>query len=370
MNVSRQIVKQVFGVALVCCFVSVFFSAVTYFSSRGELAPTDLWKVISTNLFRFGLWGALFPFLFHFVRRVDSSGQRLLLQAFLYLGSAFIFSTAHFAGFILLQWLVSKPDSPEFANFLEYGLAAYLGDLFLGFFIYAVIVSVSIVQIRNRRFVEQEKRSALLQSQLTGAQLQALKMQLQPHFLFNTLNSISSLVASNPVQAQEMIAKLGDFLRMTLDSNESQMVTLREEVNFLRSYLEIEQIRFFDKMQIVFDIPDDTLEALLPHLLLQPIVENSVKHGMSQLTKDGKIEISSAASKGSLEIKIRDNGETAIPVNTSDDENKTGLANVRSRLEHIYGEKFVFEMTHEPAQGTTVSISIPFTEEFYDAKHA
>ncbi|MCU0402208.1 MAG: histidine kinase, partial [Algoriphagus sp.] len=129
-------------------------------------------------------------------------------------------------------------------TYWQFAQNTFLGFFYLGLLVYGLIIFACQAIIRNRRFAAEQKKTSTLQAQLVQAQLQALKMQLQPHFLFNTLNSISSLVIKNPLQAQTMIAKLGDFLRMTLDFNENQMVLLREEIHFLRSYLDIEQTRF------------------------------------------------------------------------------------------------------------------------------
>ncbi|HRH46231.1 MAG TPA: histidine kinase, partial [Pyrinomonadaceae bacterium] len=198
---------------------------------------------------------------------------------------------------------------------------------------------------------------------LVQAQLQALKMQLQPHFLFNTLNSISSLVLKNPTQAQTMIAKLGDFLRMTLDFNENQMVLLSEELRFLRSYLEIEQTRFSEKLQVIFNINEVVMNAVVPHLALQPIVENSVKHGISQMKEGGRIEIIAQKVGDKLQLQVKDNGNSNNFPQAAE-KNKTGISNVKARLKHLFGEDFGFEMNSENGKGMIVTITIPLSFEF------
>jgi LytS/YehU family sensor histidine kinase len=168
-------------------------------------------------------------------------------------------------------------------------------------------------------------------------------MQIQPHFLFNTLNSISYLVQTNPPQAQQMIAQLADFFRLTLDYGEDQLVTLAEEIRFLRSYLEIEQVRFSDRLTVNFDVEPRVLSVTVPHLVLQPIVENSIKHAVSQRKAEAVIEIKADKFEAKLRLQIKDNGTGGAPktLNSKEDQRAesdgTGLANVRNRLRHFYG---------------------------------
>ena len=191
-------------------------------------------------------------------------------------------------------------------------------------------------------------------------------MQIQPHFLFNTLNSISSLVLTNPPQAHLMIAQLGDFLRLTLDYTEDQMVPLSEELRFLRSYLEIEQIRFSDRLTVSFDVEPEVLSIMVPHLVLQPIVENSIKHAVSRRRSGGLIEVRADKLANKLQIQIKDNGPDDEPkmINFKNDESlRTGLTNVQSRLKHFYGNDAGFEMSNSEKGGTTVTLVVPLNFE-------
>src|SRR4029079_2186861 len=176
--------------------------------------------------------------------------------------------------------------------------------------------------------------------------LQALKMQLHPHFLFNTLNSISALLDEDVDAADQMLARLGDLLRMTLENSGAQEITLQEELEFLRCYLEIEQVRFNDRLTVDMKIEPATLDAQVPNLILQPIVENAIKHGIVSRIAPGRIEISAIRYGGSLKLQVRDNGPGLHPGEASSGRVKEGLglANTRARLEQRYRHDHRFEM--------------------------
>ncbi len=164
--------------------------------------------------------------------------------------------------------------------------------------IYGLLVLLNQVFRYYRRYREGELRSSRLQTQLTQAQLEALKMQLQPHFLFNTLHSISALLHRDPDAADRMIARLGDFLRLTLENSGAQEVSLQKELEFLTCYLEIERVRFQDRLTTSVEVEPDALDVPVPNLILQPIVENALRHGIAQTRGPGRVEISAKRENG------------------------------------------------------------------------
>ena len=195
----------------------------------------------------------------------------------------------------------------------------------------------------------------------TTAQLQALKMQLQPHFLFNALNSISSLIDEEPAVAVKMVARLGDFLRLTLYNSGRDEISLREEIEFLRAYLEIQMIRFDDRLTVEIEVPPELSEARVPNLILQPLVENAIRHGISRLTDRGVIKIRAARLNGTLKLDVEDNGPGMSEVRRVPETGPgVGLLNTKARLANIYGEGQHLELTNLPARGLRVSIDIPF----------
>jgi sensor histidine kinase YesM len=227
--------------------------------------------------------------------------------------------------------------------------------------IYGLILLLNQVARFYRRSREGELRASRLRTQLTLAQLEALKMQLHPHFLFNTLHSISALVHRDPDAADRMIARLGDFLRLTLENSGEAEVSLQKELEFLTCYLEIERVRFQDRLTTSLNVEPSALDSTVPNLILQPIVENALRHGVAQSSAPGFVEISAKRENGSLRIQVRDNGPGLNRVTGSREAFKegVGLSNTRARLEQLYGESHRFEMADAPDGGLLVTMVIP-----------
>jgi two-component system, LytTR family, sensor kinase len=227
--------------------------------------------------------------------------------------------------------------------------------------IYWVIVAVSHAFDYYRKYRERELRAAELEKRLAQAKLQALQMQLNPHFLFNTLHSISSLMHKDVEAADRMIARLSDLLRAALEGAETQEVTLQQELKLLQLYLSIEQIRFGNRLTVKMSIAPDTLGAQLPNLILQPLVENAIRHGIEPRARPGCIELQAHRQDGILALVVSDDG-----VGLSENgkiKDGVGLSNTRARLRELYGTAHRFEMIRGPAGGVRVELGIPFREE-------
>lgn len=208
-------------------------------------------------------------------------------------------------------------------------------------------------QMRARELHEER-----LQAQLARAELQILKMQLQPHFLFNTLNTIYNLAPQNSRKAQLMIARLSELLRLSLEHVSTETVPLQRELEFLNSYLEVEKTRFEERLQIVFEIDPETLDAEVPNMILQPLVENSVRHGIGKKAAGGTIRVSSRKTGNKLVLLVMDDGKGLSP-GLSSVVRGIGLSNTRARLAQLYGQDFHFDLS--PAmEGTKATIEIPF----------
>ena len=250
----------------------------------------------------------------------------------------------HYEPWAALQWIIYNSSE-------NYG-------------IYGLLLLLNQVSRYYRRFREGELRASRLQTRLTLAQLEALKMQLQPHFLFNTLHSISALLHRDPDAADRMIARLGDFLRLTLENSGAQEVSLQKELEFLTCYLEIERVRFQDRLTTSLDVEPSALDTPVPNLILQPIVENALRHGIAQTRGPGRVEISAKRENGSLRIRVRDNGPGLKAITRPDDGLKVGvgLSNTRARLEQLYGAAHRFEMENAPEGGLLVTLEIPAAE--------
>ena len=205
-----------------------------------------------------------------------------------------------------------------------------------------------------------ELKASQLHTQLVQSQLEALKMQVQPHFLFNTLHSISALLSKDTEAARKMITRLGDFLRLTLENSGSMEVTLQQELEFLNGYLEIERIRFQDRLTTEIHVDPEILDVRVPNLILQPIVENAMRHAIGNSTS-GRIEVTAVPRNGVVRIEVKDNGPgiDADKLLESRRGKGVGLANTQARLAGLYGTAARFEMRNNPTGGLVVALEIP-----------
>jgi sensor histidine kinase YesM len=228
-------------------------------------------------------------------------------------------------------------------------------------FFYWAIVAVAMMLRYYRQVRERELLASQLEAKLAQTQLQILRMQMQPHFLFNTLNAISALIHQDVELADRMIARLGDLLRATLDSAHQQEVPFQQELDFIQPYLEIEKARLGARLTVDFCIDPAARDALVPSLILQPLVENAIRHGIAPRPGPGRIHIQAARANGSLQLAVADSGP-GLPCTVADAKG-IGLANTRARLEKLYGAAQQLELTNGPDGGLRVGITIPYREQ-------
>ncbi len=227
---------------------------------------------------------------------------------------------------------------------------------------YAVILGLAYAVIYYRRYRERELRASQLETQLARARLQVLEMQLQPHFLFNTLNAITTLIHRDVNAAERVVTRLGELLRMTLDNTDKPEVLLKDEIDFLNRYVEIEETRFGDRLRVEFEVAAEVLDAEVPSLILQPLVENAIRHGVARRSGAGRVKVRALRRDGRLELVVIDDGP-GLPVDGGQAPPEgVGLSTTRERLEQIYGTDYAFELDTPPGGGLRVRISIPFTE--------
>lgn len=212
-----------------------------------------------------------------------------------------------------------------------------------------------------KKFLNREQAAAMLEIRLAEANLRALKMQLHPHFLFNTLNSVAALVRKNDNRiAVKMLVHLGDFLRLALENKGVQEITLRQEIDFLQRYMNIEKIRFQERLLVSFDVDSSLLDGYVPNMILQPLVENAIHHGIGPNAEQGSIRVSARMDGDLLVIDVKDNGQGIQEKKASDRREGVGLSNTRGRLESIYGDEANFELVNSPEGGLIARVSLPF----------
>lgn len=206
------------------------------------------------------------------------------------------------------------------------------------------------------RYRERELEASRLEAELAKAEHLALRMQLQPHFLFNALNTISSLIRTEPEQAEQMVTRLGDLLRYTLEQSGPQEVSLRQELLVLNCYLDIQRQRFGSRLGVVVACPDDLLPAMVPNLILQPLVENAFKHGLAQRSKESCLIIHVCVLGETLRLEVEDNGRG---LGSGVVREGIGLANTRGRLASLYGDRQRFELLNGPKGGALARVELP-----------
>jgi two-component system, LytTR family, sensor kinase len=335
-------------------------------------SPMTLTTALGMQFCQILTYAPLTPFAFAFATRYPIRRNNWMIRTQLYLTGGLIFTAAH----VVLQSMTPfgfwDPNDHEWRSafwdshshvfeihwsvLTELFVTSLFNDIF-GAFIPIILVSQIVSYTRALR--ERELRAVQLEEQLTKTRLQVLKSQLRPHFLFNTMHSISSLMLTDVRAADRMLTRLGDLLRMSLESIGAQITTLSREIEFVNCYLEIEKARFAERLSVAFEISPETLDAMVPHLLLQPLVDNSFKHGISQLPDGGEIRIAATIQGHQLKIEISDNGP-GISNSETPTPGGLGLRITRERLESLYGANQSLELLSRSEGGTTAQVLIPF----------
>jgi two-component system, LytTR family, sensor kinase len=333
------------------------FALSTYLGARQDNVQISWKRILSGYLADFYLWGLLSPFIFLLARRFELR-KHFPRNLLIHLAVSVILSGLVLSAASPLVWYlgyVNLTRNPTLAIlWRNNAFSAYY--FHQGLTIYWTTLVVAHALYYYRRLREREAQTARLTAQLAQAQLQALKMQIHPHFLFNTLNSISALLHKDVEAADRMIARLGDFLRLTLKSSDAQIVDFEQELEFLKCYLDIEHIRFQDRLTVEMDIDPHALTAMIPNLILQPIVENAVRHGVARQTNHGHITIRARRQGARLIMKVEDNGP-GLKLNSNG--SGIGLSNTRARLEQFYGSDFSFQIANSAERGASVTLDVP-----------
>jgi len=309
------------------------------------------------------LWGLLALLIYRLAARVPFDSRRWPVAVLIHTVAAVVFSLVQLGLFTL----AFRPLGSFFYNRVattprnnwELYQGMVTGKFHVAVLTYFLIAIISYAILFYRNYREEQERRASMEARLARAQLDALKMQLHPHFLFNTLNAITALIHSDPDAADRMTARLGELLRITLDSERVQEVPLRRELDFTDKYLEIQRLRFQDRLTVDLHTPADTLDVMVPNLILQPLVENAIRHGIAEQTAPGHIEITAACDHDRLCLEVADNGRGIPADDDSSREGGRGLANTRERLTQLYGDRQSLEMLSRPEGGLRVRITLP-----------
>jgi hypothetical protein len=349
-------------IALVWLSIGMFDASDTVFSMRAEGHHHAWMSLFLTLLLSWVPWALATPLILDLGRRYPLELKSMFpwfphLAACAATGLAFAAWTAVLEE-LLNPWLQSPPPD----RFMPLMLAKFFNRLFSFLILYSSIVAIGYVLESRQRLALQETETARLNELLMRAQLDALRRQIEPHFLFNTLNGITALVREGRSDAAiKMIAALSDFLRRAAEGAVKHEVALADELEFLQKYLDIQKVRFSERLLVRVDVPEELLGAKIPSLLLQPIVENSIKHGITKRAQGGQIRIAACRSDGMLTLNIYNDGPKLRLVNGGT-RRGTGIFNLRSRLNSLYGSAFKLTIQNQEPDGVEVSVVVPFRE--------
>jgi two-component system LytT family sensor kinase len=352
---SRRLVR--FGLIWgVWTIVALFFSTQAYVMYYAERQPIRYAQGFLFQASACYLWALATPLVLWLARRFCIDRTNWLRRA----GLHFLFSLVLVSNLLGLHFVIFMVMLGHTENITPFRLFSFTyNNLDRWILIYGFILLLSHAFNYYNSYRKGELKASELRTQLVQSQLEALKMQVQPHFLFNTLHSISALLSKDTEGARKMITRLGDFLRLTLENSGSMEVTLQQEIEFLNGYLEIERIRFQDRLMTDIHVDPAVLDVRVPNLILQPIVENAMRHAIGNSTT-GRVEITAAPRNGVVRIEVKDNGPGIIDHALETRRGKgLGLANTQARLTGLYGDAARFEMANDPAGGLIVALEIP-----------
>ena len=344
--------------------LALFFSLQAYLNYAYVGRPAPFGRVLLPWIICSYIWATLTPLVIYLAQRFPLERAALWRRLPIHLLAASVISTFQIAVYTF-AWQALLSDANQSFSLVRSFQNFFVAEFHMNLLFYLTIVGLTQTYDYYRRYRERERRAAQLEiaaaqleAQLAQSQLDALKMQIHPHFLFNTLNTISVLMQDDVRAANKMLIRLSELLRVALKSEKAQEVSLRQELEFLRGYLEIEQTRFHDRLRIDFDVDAETLDSLVPNLILQPLVENAIKHGIAPRAEAGTVCVQARRQNGHVELSVRDDGS-----GLSESKNQTGgigLSNTRARLEKLYGDAHSFEIISPQAGGLEVKVTIPF----------
>ena len=318
-------------------------------------------RLLALNLVYWYIPALLAPIIMAFALRHPFDRIRWPRQLALHLTAALAYSVVHTTIMTTVRslLLIGQPLPADYPGFRNYTLLAYLTQLDWLLMTYLFLIGLAWALAYRHESEARALNTSQLETRLVEAQLQALQRQLHPHFLFNTLNTVSGLIRTDPDGADRMIDRLGDLLRMTLHKSGIQEVSLKEELDVLEKYVEIERTRFGNRLTIDMQVQPETLDAQVPSLVLQPLVENAIRHGIAPNARPGWIAVHAERDNHELVLQVLDNGDGLPPDRLMALNRGVGLDNTRARLAHLYRDRFEFAFSNLE-RGFCVTIRIPF----------
>lgn len=352
-----------FWIASICLGLGLFDAIQDVVVMRAEGVHHPWARLFASMLLSWLPWALATPIVLRLQRRYPL--QQTTLVPWLIHGAGVV-SIAAVSGIwdaVLQKFLHPWSSASAALSFVNLSLTKFYGELLSCVVLYSCVLLVGHMLESRERLALQRTEAARLNEQLSKAQLNALRQQIEPHFLFNTLNAISGLVREERNDAAVgMIAGLSDLLRHSLKGSGTQEVRLEEELQLLQKYLDIQKIRFAEQLQLSVDIGEEFFAARVPTFILQPIVENAVKHGIAARANGGVIRITAIRYNGLLTFRVYNDGPS-LPAGWENNQSGVGISNVRTRLQSLYGNAFDLTIRNQAPGGVEVSISVPFRQE-------
>ena len=335
------------------------FSTLMAGQLTARMAEKPSWPHLATLNFGYWYTWALFtPAIVWLAGRYRFERGRWTQAVPVHLAGVVLFTTGHVGIMTTLRWWLLR-DAPKGYPWVDGFWLTLIQYFDWEMMTYWAIVGLSLALTYYRESRARSLEASQLETRLVEAQLQTLQRQLQPHFLFNTLHAISALMHKDVDQADRMLSRLSELLRLTLEKVGVAEVRLKDEIEFLEKYLQIEQTRFQDRLSVSFDVQPETLDAWLPTLVLQPLVENAIKHGIAPRPGPGRIDIRARHDGKWLHLEVHDNGDGLSVDALAALQKGVGLSNTHARLRHHFGLDYRFEFCREPG-GMTVRVVIPW----------
>ena len=341
-------------------FVGLVLSLEIYFNNRASMksGTVDFVEIAIPQLGRATMWALMAPLILMMREHLPLARGRWVGGIGFHLGMSFVVMAIYYLGRMLSYRLFFGEGEFE-GGFWATAQKSFYGRNIIDMAYYWAVLAFGYSLEIYQRYKNEELKAAQLEARLIETELKALREQLRPHFLFNTMNTIAVLVRERKNdEAVNLIARLSSLLRMSLDNTGVQEVTLRQEMDFLERYLEIQQARFSDRLQVDILIEPAAMEARIPNLLLQPLVENAILHGIAQKAGPGRVEVRGRVEAGQLHLEVRDDGPGLGDGATRAKEG-VGLTNTRERLAKIYGSRGQLLLRSEPGHGVAVQIILP-----------
>jgi two-component sensor histidine kinase len=325
-----------------------------YFAPPAPRRQLPFTRVAAIQAVTWYTWLLLLPLILRVVRRVrvGHGEQRMDLPVQLFAAAAIAFTHSLLAAFF--RWVLGLSASSDFSNIWPSTIVTLASDFIRYWMIAGVYHAISYFA----ELKERELASARLATSLAEARLESLRAKLHPHFLFNTLNSIAALVRENPREAEEMVGTLSDLLRASLASADADEIPLGQELELVTKYASVEQARFGDRLTVEVDVPAELHDARVPQLLLQPLVENAIRHGVAPREGPGIVRVSGSSSGSRLHLLVEDDG-VGLGAQSERRGHGIGLVATRERLRHTYGDDYRIDIGVRQPMGTRVSIELP-----------